>query len=115
MNEKIKLKKLKERYINFEHPHWTKEQWHKKIDVIFEGSNWNEKWDLKTQIIRELERCYTAPRKKWKILESELAYLNNNEYQRKKEIEDILEIEKEKRRNTFKKRVEDALKWYEQL
>ena len=115
MNEKTKLKKLREKYSNLAHPHWTKEQWLKKIDVIFKEGHWSEKWDLKTQIIRELEKCYTAPRKRAKVLESELAYLGDKDVQRKREVESILEKEKKSRWGIFNKRVDDALKWYNQL
>ena len=115
MNEKTKLKKLREKYSNLDHPHWTKEQWLKKIDVIFKEGHWSEKWDLKTQIIRELEKCYTAPGKRAKVLESELEYLGDKDVQRKREVESILEKEKKSRWGIFNKRVDDALKWYNQL
>ena len=39
MNNVERLKKLKSYYCELKHPHWTVEQWHKKIDNIFIEKN----------------------------------------------------------------------------
>ena len=69
MSNNEKLRELKIRYLHMEHPHWTKEQWHKKIDDIFiEKNSALQKFSVEEAIIRNLEFCYTAPTKRIRCL-----------------------------------------------
>lgn len=109
MEEKEKLELLKSKYYNEEHPHWKKEQWHKKIKTTFEERHWKKEWSYPTQIIRTLEFCYTAPTKRTRMMGEELVYSNDVELEKK-----YNKLMKE-RNAFFNKRVKETTEWFKKL
>ncbi len=109
MNETEKLKMLKQKYLNEEHPHWKKEQWLKKIDVVFNEPHWKKEWSYPVQIIRTLEFCYSAPDKKIRMLGDEVVY--SNDVKLKEKYDKLIK----ERTVFFNKRVKETTKWFESL
>ena len=114
MNEKDKLLALKEYYLSIEHPFWKREEWVKKVISIFQGSGGkNEKFSTEEWYIRQIEHCYTAPRRFYKFQVDSLLYMKSKK--EKEELEEKIDIEENKRIENFKQRVNDRLKWYNSL
>ncbi len=114
MSNNEKLRELKIRYLHMEHPHWTKEQWHKKIDDIFiEKNSALQKFSVEEAIIRNLEFCYTAPTKRIRCLMDMALY--STEKEKKENFNKIIEDSERERLILFKRRVKESLDWYNSL
>lgn len=114
MSNNEKLRELKIRYLHMEHPHWTKEQWHKKIDDIFiEKNSALQKFSVEEAIIRNLEFCYNAPEKRIRVNWDRIAYLP--EGKEKTELRNKLEKHEKERWNLIRKRTRERLEWYNSL
>lgn len=114
MNNVERLKKLKSYYCELKHPHWTVEQWHKKIDNIFiEKNSALQKFSVEEAIIRNLEFCYTAPTKRIRCLMDMALY--STEKEKKENFNKIIEDSERERLILFKRRVKESLDWYNSL
>lgn len=114
MSNDKKLKELKIRYLHMEHPHWAKEQWHKKINEIFREENkFLRKFSVEEAIIRNLEFCYTAPTKRIKCLMDLALYSTKKE--EKENFNKIIKNSEQQRLILFKRRVKENLEWYNSL
>lgn len=114
MNNVERLKKLKSYYCELKHPHWTVEQWHKKIDNIFiEKNSALQKFSVEEAIIRNLEFCYNAPEKRIRVNWDRIAYLP--EGKEKTELRNKLEKHEKERWNLIRKRTRERLEWYNSL
>jgi hypothetical protein len=114
VNEKDKLLALKEYYLSIEHPFWKREEWVNKVTSIFQGSGGeNKKFSIEEWYIRQIERCYTAPRRFYKFQIDSSLYMKSGK--EKEELKEKIEFEENERIKIFKQRVNERLKWYNSL
>lgn len=98
-----KLEKLKNRYLNTEHPYWEQRAWIKKVHSIFTTMHYKKDMTLEEQYIFEAEFCLLTPnirkayREKLRLTDEELRFLIS------------------KRVKTAKENTKKTLKWYNNL
>ncbi|MDO4814335.1 MAG: hypothetical protein Q3988_04485 [Gemella sp.] len=98
-----KLEKLKNRYLNIEHPYWRQNDWLKKVESIFTDIHYRKDITLEEQYIFDLERCLVTPatseryREKIKLSDDEYSELT------KKRVKIVTEKTKE------------VVEWYNKL
>lgn len=102
MNDKDKVEKLKDRYLNIDHPHWSKEDWIKKLNSIFSEGHRDKSITYEEELIRNVEMAYNAPTRRMKLTR-EMGNIQNYEVDRNKRLEN------------FNKRKKEMLEWYRSL
>lgn len=109
MTEIEKVELLKTKYLKLTHPFWSKEQWEKKVEQIFSEIPYKEEFSYFEQLIRELERCYTANNRYRRVLSDLIIYETN--LKKKEELEKEYEELEKNRKKLFDERVKENLTW----